>query len=664
MLLNNIKYTLRSIKKDKSYTFLNIFGLAAGLTVTSLVLLFVLHELSFDSYQNNSDRIYVTYYNVTGTENYSANTPFILSQALKDNLTGIEEIAQVSQIFWSSVNLFQDRNFIELDNCYFADPAIFNILSFDFLRGSAQTFSVNKYSVLLSENYAIKYFPNNKSIIGNSITIHMGSYKYELEIAGIFKDAPFYTHFRPDIIFPMALFKTQEPEAVLSWSYNNPITYLLLEESISKKTFENNLTAYIKTKSEQKGLRYHLLPLSDLHLYSTHISGLFGKRGNINMIYIFTSIAFLTLLVSCINFINISTVRSSLRAREIGIRKVIGASKFSLIKKLLFESLFITFISFIISLATLELLMTFAEQLFDRSFNQNLFKNWEFLIFLIIISVLSAILSGIYSAVISANQNPLEVIKSQARISSSNSFFRKSLISFQFLIFSALIISSFIINSQIQFVRNIDLGYNKEQILVISIPSSDYINNSKIFKNELLKYPQVKHVALSSTVPPSFGNQLAISFRADGAAEPIKLRVIYCDESFMDVLGLNLESGRFFNTYDSDSSNPKAVLNIKAKDDLNFGIPGGNFEKMLGNRIEIIGVIDNFFSKGNRYKKSDGCYRFKHIFAADKRNIFYFYCQFCNCIPYNLLFYWVKLSQPELNIVYLQTKIFNIFGRL
>ena len=601
MFKNYLKIAFRNILGKKEHSFANIIGLSLGMLVAFIVFFLIVHETSYDRYQKDADRTFILYSHPEGTDYYSAYTSLVLAATLKDKYPEIESIAQVRAL-GEELNLIKGNDYYKLDNGFLADVEICKILSFNFISGDVNSYFKKPNAVLISQNMLEKYFGGNKNIIGNTIKIKHYQADYFAEITGIFQNVPENSQFRPEMVLNTQLYTNKNKDILSNWGYNNFITYIHLKSNVNKQDLLNKINSLLNASiTEATGnntkIEYCFLPLTDAHLHSAGISGIFGKKGSVHKNYVYLSIGLLTLLIGCINFININTAKSSVRAKEIGVRKVVGASRQGIVLQLLTESLMVSLFSLPITLMLFELSAPYLSAYFDRPFKINYCHDWQYLVGLIVMVLFVGIFSGFNSALITSKHMPVDILKGQSRIKSSKSYFRRILISVQFIVFSGMLVCSLVIYNQMKFLKDADIGYNKNNLVALLIPSG--INNSQgeSFVNELRQIPSIANASITSSIPPSLGNRLTRGMKSISKPnqEVVQYQMIECDENYKSVLGLKIKEGNFFEkTTATTRGIVHAVINETAEKELGLKHPIGEILNFNGHKIQIIGIVKDF----------------------------------------------------------------------
>ena len=566
MFKNYFKIAWRNLNRNKFISFVNLFGLTVGICCCLLIGIYIQNELSYDRYNKNADHIYRverTFLNAeTGALSLqlaAVAPPF--APLLQNDFKDIKKITSLLPVSNSTFkygdNIFNEKNM------FFADANLFDVFDFKVTKGNPATALNDPFSVMLSEKTARKYFGNadplNKVLRVNN--------QFDCKVTGIYKELPENSHMHPELLVS---FNTLKDSAVYgaenlmsNWGNNAFYTYLLVPDHFNVKNFEAQLPAFqnrhIPEYGKFKASDYSILSLrklTDIHLYS-HTDEEIEINGDINRVYIFSAIALFILLIACINYMNLSSARSVLRAKEIGVRKTAGASKKELIAQFLSESVFITFIAFILALILTRLGLPWLNKLSGQELSiQSLFQ-WKILIGILLLPFLVGILSGIYPALYLSSFQPVKVLKGVIKKGGGNISLRKALVVFQFSISIILIIATVIVFQQLNYIQNKSLGFDKEHI--VTMRNNAGLNNSfQSFKDELLSNSNIKDVALSSRIPSgrlldSQGSQL----ENGNSLAPSKadIKYVVADENFIPTYGINIVAGRNFSKdYGMDTS--------------------------------------------------------------------------------------------------------------
>jgi ABC-type antimicrobial peptide transport system permease subunit len=571
MLKNSLKISIRSIKKHKGYSFINIFGLAAGMSCCLLILLWVQNELSYDRFHENVDSIY----RVAGN---STSQPAPLGPALKD---GYPEILNAVRFSNPNVSVrFQDKCFSENNFC-FADPSVFEVFTFPFIQGDPQSALKDPYSVVITEETAQKYF-GKKNPIGEVLKIQN---KTDLHVTGIIQNIPSNSHIQFGFLGSFEMYSSPVGNHWCNHAYR---TYIQLAKHVRAEHILAEISDLVMKNCKIVHKPIDLQPMGRIHLY---------EEGAITYVYIFSAIALFVLMIACINFMNLTTARSRNRIKEIGIKKVVGAYRSSLIKQFLLESLLFALVSLVLALIIIAVVLPYFNSFLETDLTFNILYN-PFLVWgLIGITLITGLLSGTYPALFLSSFRPVRLLKSQVgstSVSSKGSVFRKVLVVIQFAISITLIIGTLIIYSQMKYIRNMSLGFEKDQLIYISI-KGDIQEKCDSFKNDLLKNPNIASVTHASSLPSYVGNT-ASGFSWEGMDANLKpyWQFVSTDFDYIPTLGLDIIDGRNFSREYSTDASEAIIINEKAAAIMEYESPIGKRFTLWGDSKKIIGVVKNF----------------------------------------------------------------------
>lgn len=602
MLKNYFKIAFRNLIKQKLFSFINIFGLAIGITCSILIILFVNYEKSYDKFNNKADRTYriavsALIGNTKINQTYSSAITF---QKLLQDFPEIETGVKFLGYNERTPVYIKNKIFYE-SNIYAVDSTFYNVFTVPFLYGNPNTALIEPNSIVLSENAAIKYFGKTDAI-GKVITFNIPGGKgfVDFKVTGVSENMPSNSHFH----YSMLVSLTSFPELINNqgWTQNNFISYIVLKKGVSKYEFEAKLKNFTRKymggekfdKWVAKGnyWKFYLQPITDIHLNSD-LNGEFEPNGSGTYVNIFSLISIFILLIACINFMNLSTAKSSLRAKEVGLRKVVGSGKNKLIFQFLFESILLSYLALGIALIMIEVILPYYRDFINRPVSMSYFGNINAIILLLLFGFLVGIISGSYPAFVLSSFKPITILKNNAVQKSKRFNFRNILVVVQFSISIFLIGGTIIIYRQLQYLQNKNLGFDKEQVLVVKNP--DTIKKGiEPFKQALSGYNNIVNVSGSGSLPGTAFNN--IGFGAEGIDNSFTLNLCVCDYNFQKTLKLKMVKGRFFSKkFPSDSS--AVILNQKAADLLGRDNPVGKKISNFGKNkcvFHVIGVVKNF----------------------------------------------------------------------
>jgi putative ABC transport system permease protein len=610
MIKNYLRSAMRNITRHKFISFINIFGLTTGLTCCLLILAYIIHELSYDKFNANADRTYrVTriFYsgpNVESLHLSSIAPPFgpLLQNAFPD-------IQKMTRVLPSGITVlhYKDKLFNE-KNAFFADENFFSVFSLNVLKGDRRTALNDPYNIMMTEEVAKKYFGDQDPI---NKTILLDNTKHEYKVTGIFKPFPSNSHMHPDILMSFNTLRDSaiygEKQLETNFGNNSFYTYLLLPKNYNPDMISRQLSAFLDKYVHMQGMppnlktsqvtKLTIQKLTDIHLRS-HLDDEIEENGDISRVYIFSVIAVFILLIACINYMNLSTARSALRAKEIGIRKVIGAQRKEIVRQFLSESVLVTWIALLFALAFTWLLVPFINHLsgLDLAFS-SLFR-YQIIIVILLLPFVIGLISGIYPAMFMSSFIPVKVLKGVLKVGSGGISFRKILVVLQFSISIMLIIATTVVFEQLHFIQQKSLGFNKDHIINMAYVGS-LTNQFESFRHELLKNPAVKEIGRSSRIPSGrlLDDQNAQVMQG-GKLAPIKidLKYITADYGFIPTYGMQMAAGRNFSReYITDTAN--YIINETAVQQLGWKTPQNAIGKDIsyGNvKGKVIGVVHDF----------------------------------------------------------------------
>jgi len=611
MIKNYLRSAFRNIKRHPFISFINIFGLTVGLTCCLLILTYVINEKSYDKFDKDSGDIYrvtAALYSSEGAEVFHfASIPPPFGPLLQNEFPDIKKVTRLLSN-GTTILSYKDKLFNE-QKAYYADENFFSFFSVPVVSGSARTALAEPYSIMITENIARKYFGNTDPM--NKIIL-LDANKRPFKVTGIFKAFPANSHLHPEILLSFNTLKdsTVFGEKALRTDYygNNFFTYILFPKNYNVSRIEaqlpNFLDKYVPIPpgspvsfKTHKTVSLELQQLSDIHLRS-HLDNEIEENGNIERIYTFSAIALFILLIACINYMNLSTARSALRAKEIGIRKVVGAERKEIISQFLSESVLITWVALALAVALTIILLPFVNRLSRQDLSITSLLHLQILLPAFSLPFVIGFISGIYPAIFMSSFAPVKVLKGVIKVGSGNLSFRKVLVVIQFSISIILIVATAIVYRQLKFMQNKDLGFNKESVIVMKYPPA--LNKRyNTLKYDLLKNSSIKEVAESSNIPTErlLNDDLA-SIIDGGAKHPAKveMKFVNVDYGFIPTYGMSLAAGRNFSK-DFATDTSSFIINEAAVRTLGWKVPENAVGKniMYGTvRGKIVGVVQDF----------------------------------------------------------------------
>jgi putative ABC transport system permease protein len=594
MLKNYLKIAWKNLTKNKVFSFINIFGLTTGITICLMIFLFVMNEFSVDNFHTNGKNIYRV---MRGYDPAKARAPYVsgpYAPALLNDFKG--EIKMAVRVMMST-NLitYNNRSFNE-KKVYFADSDFFSLFSFPLLKGNPATALEDINSIVLTESTAKKYF-GDEDPMGRIIQMDKDR---QLKVTGIAKDVPTNSHLDFDMVTPLTVYSTQP--FFQRWINNNNFTYLLLDEHANPTHIQARFPAfmhkYVDPETQKLGFTFNLAitPLRDI--YFEDASAFDNVRhGDKKVVYVFLSIAALIMLIACINFMNLSTIRAADRGKEVGLRKVMGALRKSLTWQFLGESVLLTIISCILSVGLLLLLMPLYNDLLGYKLPVP-YNAWYLYAFLIGAILVVGLLAGSYPALILSRFSPIEALKGKLKLGKGGSIFRQVLVVVQFSISVFLITGTIVINKQMSYVKNKQLGYDQGQTLIIPLDNNDINNHQDEFKQQLQSNSNIAGVSLMSGEPGGFFD--LFSFQVEGRGDKNwNARTEFADFEFVKTIGLTIIAGRDFSAQYPTDTTSAVLINRMAAESLGY-TPQKAIGKWLRNqegdslRRYIVGVVENF----------------------------------------------------------------------
>ncbi len=589
MFKNYFKITLRNIKGSKLYSALNIIGLSVGLASFILIALYVQYELSFDKYHENTNRIYRV------VKEGRTFTPAPLGPALKENFPEVEAVTRIIQNK-NMVISHEQNSFLE-DEFYWAGPETFKIFSIPFIMGDPETVLKNPFSIVISQKMANKYF-GIEDPIGKNLNVNNQT---DFTVAGIFSDMPSNSHFVMDFIVPYKDYWQINGGDITHWGANFSYTYFLLKEGASPEVLESKIHPVIeKPLYEQFSYKkpypkkYFLQPITEIHLHSHRMEEI-SVNNDIKYIYLFSLIAFLILFIACINYMNLATARSIRRGKEVGMRKVVGAQRKQLILQFLGESVTMTVLALALSILLIPLVLPAFNNLVERPLSFDPVSNSQLFIGLVFIVVFVGLFAGSYPAMSVSGFKPITVLSGVFTRSSKGKKFRNILVLFQFSITIILLICTLTIREQLIYVKNVNVGYNKDQIITMSVRDRVVRQNIESIKTELLQYPNVTAVSTSARLPNDIDTFISRYLNVNKPDEQITIFYNTADYDFIDLYDIEIVEGRNFSRDFASDANGVFLVNEAAVKAADWESPiGQTFTPWNGQTGEIVGIMKDF----------------------------------------------------------------------
>jgi putative ABC transport system permease protein len=605
MIRNYLKTALRIMLRQKAYSAINIIGLSIGIAATLIIISYIADEVSYDKFHANSDRIYRLGFTgrLQGNEFNMSVSPAPVAEAMQKEIPEVEEAVRFG--IWRTMPMsFEEKNFTE-QYMVVADSNFFSFFSFPVVHGDLKNFLKGPNKLVITESAVTRYFGNENPI--GKIMLR-GSEKTTCEVVGVVKDAPRNSHIDFDMILSGESWDYLKTNT--QWTNNNIYTYFRLQpgadvakvkaqlngmmEKYGGSELEKFIGMTFKQFREQgNNIGLTVIPMLDIHLKSNSLQNEIKPGGNIQYLYIFGAIAAFIILIACINFMNLSTARSANRAKEVGVRKTIGAFRERLIFQFISESLLYSFLSMIIAIGIVAVSLDAFNTILGKNLNMNEYANPVIIGGLLLFTVVIGLLAGSYPAFYLTAFKPTEVLKGKIRSGFKNSSLRNGLVVIQFVVSIALIFGTLVVYRQMEYLQNKSLGFEKEN--VIGLLHTLSLENAEGFRNEIVANPAFKSASFSNNLPPNISWNSA--FRKGGSEEDYILYVYQADEDHLATMGYEMAEGRFFSReFKTDTA--AIILNEAAYKQMGFK----NLEEAIVLSyqgptpvpLKVIGVLKDF----------------------------------------------------------------------
>jgi putative ABC transport system permease protein len=596
MLKNLIKITLRHIFKHFGYSLINIFGLTLGMTSALFLIIYSANEISYDRYHEKADRIYRVSSRITEPDDQFtwivAQIPFgpQVAQDYPDVQAYVRFIDMGRTLF-----RYEDKEFNE-EGFYYVDSTLFDIFTYKVLKGEVKTALEEPNKIILTERTAAKYF-GNADPIGKSLKTAERTY----EVTGVIENVPFNSHFRFDGLAS----RSNLPKNIGSWGNFGVYTYLLFPENTDVKAFEKKMQGmydkYMKPIFESMGIKieYILEPITRIHLYSTN-AGEPEPTGSITYVYIFSIVALFLVLIAAMNYMNLATARSAGRAREVGLRKVVGSDRKPIILQFLLESVFFTMISLVLSLLLLIVLLPQFNELAGRSFNLHFIYSPVVLLTVFGILLLVGILGGSYPAFFLSRFSPVTVLKGEITKGTAGSLFRQALVVIQFTVSVVMIICTLVVFRQLYFMKHMDQGYDQSNVITLQIDRK-LTRKYPVLKQALLKNPEIRYVTSTNTPIGEGSAKVIFNVETDQEMDQRGVNFAVVDHDFIETLGIKMAEGRDFrqdmpsDTLHAVVVNETFVKRMAWKEPIGMKVELGDSNTI---RARVVGVMKDYHQTG------------------------------------------------------------------
>jgi len=608
MLKNYFKTAFRNLKRQKIYSFINITGLSLGLACCILITLYIHFELSYDSFHDKADNIYriIEIETESGRKQFSAATPAPLAFSLSEEFPDIARAVRIFHPSWIEKWKIshEERTFFEED-VFFADDSILEVFSFPLIQGQPEDALQEPQSMIITNEIAQKYFGNSNPV-GRVLSVH----GVQIKITGVTQDVPPNSHFRFKFLVSFATlespgFRNVVYDMLDNWRSHNFYSYLLLREGASSVELQEKFVPFLERHFHQKisDFDLYLQPLKEVHLHSKNFSyDITETNSDIAYVYIFSAIAFFVLIIACINYMNLTTARAASRAKEVGTRKIVGASRAQLIQQFLGESIVLLLIALTIAFMLVSLALPVLNSLAGSQFSVD-FKNFLYILGLLLAaSFILGSAAGIYPALFLSIFQPLNTLRGKFYPGVRKVHFRKTLVVVQFAISISLIIATLGGRSQLKYCLNRNLGFDKENVISIPVRDVSTILEFESIKSSLLQNPEILNVARSSSLPgKTIGRR---GFLPEGNMWAPRYS-IFVDHDFIPTMGMEIKEGRNFSREFSTDVEDAYIINEAAAEEFGWDSAPGKRLFWRGdrnNKGEVIGVVKDFHFKSLHQK--------------------------------------------------------------
>lgn len=585
MLRNYLKIAWRNLWKNKTFSFINILGLALGMACSLLIMIWVQDELSMDRFHQNDRQLYRVMENqhYTGVINTFASSPGILAENI---VKDIPEIKLASQMLWEERPLFTVGSTFEKEKGRYVQADFLTMFSFPLKEGNPKTALRRPDGLVISQKLADKYF-RGQNPMGKTVRINN---KDDVMVTGVLAEIPKASSLKFDFLMSYDHWLKNNKWAQ-EWGNNGPRCYVVLAPNASIEHVNAKIKNYIKTKNKDSNVELFLQNYGESYLYSNWEAGK-QNGGRIEYVRIFSIVAIFILAIACINFMNLATARSVKRAKEVGVRKVVGAYRNSLVGQFLGESMLITLLSLVISLLLTLLTLPIFNELTDKHLSLD-FTNPVFLILLISLALITGLISGSYPALFMSSLNPVVILKGALKFKASSTYFRKGLVVVQFGLSIMLILGTIVVYRQIQFIQTKNLGYSRENLLYMPL-EGDLQKNFQAFRQELEKAPGIKSVSCAQSDPLEMGSStMGVKWPGKDTTQQMLFAQNAVSYDYVKTMDIKLLDGRDFSpSFSTDTSN--YLINEAAARKMGYKDPVGKEMTMWDKKGKIIGLMKDF----------------------------------------------------------------------
>lgn len=585
MITNYLKTAFRFISRNKLFSIINILGLSVGMACSILIFLWVQDELSYDQFHDKADQIYrvIMEKETDGSKEKIARTPPPVGRALKDEFP---EIISSTRFFFMDLEFIKDLDTYEEDGA-FVDQDIFNMFNVELIKGDSSRLFTSNFNIAISEKLALKIF-DSVDVIGKDMRVGQTT---TFTVQGVFKDLPHNSHLKFDFVVPYsALYDFGLPREMWDNYNNTHYAYVLLDKTAHVREVNEKIKDLFKKHNASLKATLFLQPLTEVYLKSD-FSGDYARLGNYKNIYIFSIISFFIIIIASFNFMNLTTAQASSRIKEIGIRKVLGGQRKSLIFQFLGEAVLMTFIAHIFAIIFVELVLPVFNNLTAKSLELSYF-NPEFLLLIVIVVVFVGLFSGSYPALHLSKLSPLSIFKEGLSGKSGGGVLRRILVIMQFAISIVLIIAAVVIMQQMNFLNKKNLGFDKENLVYFGLQNNG--DRYEILKERLLTHPEITDVTVLSHELTDVVHMANVTWEGKSNDEEVPMNLMFVDHDFISTMHMELLEGKDFERMHEGDSVAKYIINESAAKQLGFDNPIG--KRFSTGRLNgyIVGVVKNF----------------------------------------------------------------------
>jgi putative ABC transport system permease protein len=597
MIKNMLKMLYRNFTRHKAYSLINVAGLAVGMACCILIWIWIQSEWSFNRFHENKDRLFRVNYEAVfsdGRSEVSSYSFYPLARTIKESCPKVESTSRIAQRSSLVVSAPGKEDVVET-RIGFVDQDFFSMFSFPLLKGAPDSVFRDRLSVVLSRSTALKHF-GTRDPMGRSLRIRN---QYDVIVSGVMEDMPGSSSLQFDLIFPFHLYFGPDWQETTSWGGNPLETYILLAENADAAGAERDITAAVLDRApipENLKVSMKIQPLGRIHLYNIEGGGLY------QMLKLFGLVALVVLLIACFNFINLTTARSSNRALEVGVRKAVGARRDDLVKQFFGETVLTSLIALLAALGIAAAGLGAFSRLLEREMTIASALTWGTLSGLVVIALVSGIVAGGYPALFLSSFRPAATLRGHKKLGSRGGTFRKVLVLFQFSISILLIITTLGVSRQLKFIRGMDLGLDRDNLLWIQM-QGEMANRYETLKTELLAHQGIKHVTRSAQNPSYIGSTVSkLDWEGKDPQKRISMNFEYVDYDYFETMGMELAAGRWFSREFGTDPQESFIINQRAAEIMGLSDPVGQRLQVFDQKGKIVGVVKDFHFQPLRYE--------------------------------------------------------------